>query len=226
MRSPLGRPAGLIAALLVALLAGGCVVVVDEPEDAPSKVQAEDGSSSTSIGISWDAPRVPEGLTLTGYEIERRNNNILPASIQVDAGETSYRDSGVSQLGVIYEYRVIAEFSDNSTATSAPDSGYAIISRPVSVGSSLGSYPLSYSTASQPAAAGGKEWLRFLAQEGWIYEVQVSGGTALRLLDSRDLSEMASRSPTEGDVAFLADYSGVVYLELDGGSGTVSVKHR
>lgn len=212
-------------ALLLALMSG-CVVVVDDPEDAPSNVQAEDGASSTSIGVSWDAPRIPEGLTLTRYEVERRRNNVTEDTISVDAGQTSYRDSNVSQQGVIYEYRVVAVFSDSSTASSTSDTGYTISSRGISVGSSLGSYPLSYNTASQPATANGNEWLRFLAQAGWTYDVEVSGSTTLRLLDSRDLSEMATTTAVGGSAAFVADSSGMVYLELDGGSGTVSIRHR
>lgn len=222
------RNAAVIVAPAIAALviAAGCTVVVPDADDVPYDVSASDGAYGDRVAISWSAPETE--LEIDGYRVER-----APASgvgwseiTTVGADTTSVSDSTIAARGVAYQYRVIAELKGGTTGQSDPDTGYAIVSTDVEIGSALGDYRLSYDTTAGELLDGGKVWLRFLAQEGWDYEVEVSGSTSIRMLDGDGLEESSSLGAQAGDARFQAAQSGVHYVELDGGQGTVTIRHH
>ncbi|MFW5695242.1 MAG: fibronectin type III domain-containing protein [Alkalispirochaeta sp.] len=238
---------GLLAVLIVVIpVLAGCDTALNAlaDSDRPTDVSATDGEYGDRIVISWMAPNVSaddgeeddgeEEANLVGYDIFRApSDGGTSAKLNgnlVDPDDTSYVDSGLGlQQGVPYEYTVRAVFSDTDVGgESLPDTGYAITARDIQVGSTLGRYERAYDTSSAPTSAGGKVWFRFPAQQGWEYEVQVESTTTdstdVRLLSEKELEPAPDTSSEAGSI-FTAERSGLHYVELAGGSGTVSVRY-
>jgi hypothetical protein len=128
----------------------------------------------------------------------------------------------------VYTYEIEAFYDDGTRATSSPDTGYAITASDISAGSTLGRYVHRYDTTTADSSADGKVWFRLLAQRGWAYEVRAdSTATDVRFLYEGQL-EPAPESldgSEPGSYTFTAEHSGVHFVELDGGSGSVSVRY-
>jgi hypothetical protein len=210
---------------LIILTGSGCEGAAIIPSDRPENVEASDGGYSSSILISWDAP--DSTRVVEAYRVSRSGGDTVAATFDADAAARSYRDETIRSQGVVYSYRVIALFEDGSTGASFPDTGYAIESTDISIGSVPGSYNRGYDTTESSPKSDGKVWFRFLAQGGWTYEIHLTGSpVAVRLLGEEELDPVATTTPAGGDYAFSPRRSGVYYLEIHGGRGEVSVTHR
>ncbi|HKL21779.1 MAG TPA: hypothetical protein VJ904_08235, partial [Tichowtungia sp.] len=81
-----------------------------------------------------------------------------------------------------------------------------------------------------PVIANGTVWFQFPAQQGWRYEIRTISAdssnvvTDIRLLSEDDLEATAKVASTAGFI-FTAQRSGVHYVELSGGAGTVAVRY-
>lgn len=93
---------------------------------APANLVAK-AVSSSRINLSWSAPTVNGGSSITGYKIERSTDNGTTwATISPNAGKTAYSDTRLSS-NTTYTYRVSAinsvgtsDPSDTSSATTPP----------------------------------------------------------------------------------------------------------
>ncbi|MFO8044029.1 MAG: fibronectin type III domain-containing protein [Alkalispirochaeta sp.] len=233
----------------------GCDTTMDSigNSDRPTNVSASDGEFSDRIEISWTAPNPveedaengDESPELIGYDVRRwdaetgsvRLSDTVSRVNPLGSDTTSYVDTRSSlRLGVLYEYEIIAVYSDNTTTSSTIDTGYAISATDIPAGSNLDDHRRSYDTTQAPTAAGGKVWFRLLVQRGWSYEVRAvedASTTEVRMLHERQLHEQQleepAQEPTEdsetGPYTFTADRNGFYFIELSGGSGTVSVRY-
>lgn len=247
----LARRGRVISAMVVGatlLSFAGCDTTMDSigNSDRPTNVSASDGEFSDRIEISWTAPNPGEeedgneNPELIGYDVRRwdaetgsvRLSDTVSRVNPLGSDTTSYVDTRSSlRLGVLYEYEIIAVYSDNTTTSSTIDTGYAISATDIPAGSNLDDHRRSYDTTQAPTAAGGKVWFRLLVQRGWSYEVRAvedASTTDVRMLHERQLEELAL-APTEdsetGPYTFTADRNGFYFIELSGGSGTVSVRY-
>jgi hypothetical protein len=222
-----GQGIRVLAAVIavITVTATGCSGVSVVPSDRPEDVQASDGGYPGSILVSWDAPDSTK--VIDEYRIDRTGGNDVPTTARVDAAARSYRDESIRSIGVVYSYRVIALFEDGSTGASFPDTGYALESTDIQVGSVPGSYSREYNTTNAVPEANETVWFRFLAQQGWTYEVHLTGSpVGVRVLGEAQLDPAPTTVPVTGDYAFTPNGSGIHYLEVRGGQGEVSVTHR
>jgi predicted small lipoprotein YifL len=81
---------------------------VQQPPAAPTNLKAESGNGQ--IALQWDAPSLPEGMELLGYNLYRRQAKrsfpIVPVNVK-PLQETQLLDRGLDN-GRAYEYRVSA----------------------------------------------------------------------------------------------------------------------
>ncbi|MEX2443924.1 MAG: fibronectin type III domain-containing protein [Alkalispirochaeta sp.] len=245
-RNACNRGIGTLVILIVLSLAlAGCDTALAALTDSarPTDVSATDGEYETQVEITWTAPDLSseedekEGSSdrqLLRYELERQTMTgpLIGQThlvYDIDAGTTEYVDQGLQlNQGILYEYRVRAVFSDETQGVSRPDTGYAITAGDIQLGSSLGRSEYVYNTAAAHATADSKVWFTFLAQQGWRYQVQAETSpaetTGVRLLSEKEL-EPAPENISEAGSIFTAERSGLHYVELHGGSGTVSVRY-
>jgi hypothetical protein len=214
-----------VAAVSLVAIGSGCSGASLVPSERPENVEASDGGYPSSILITWDAPETAKDIE--EYRVNRSGGDDPPVTVVVDAAARSYRDETIRFRGVAYSYRVVAVFDDGTTGASLPDTGYAIESVDIQVGSTPGSYAREYDATGSSSKSGGKVWFRFLAQGDWIYEVHATGSPIeVRLLGEEQLDPAPTRVPVQGDFAFAPPRSGIYYLEIEGGRGEVSVSHR
>ncbi len=227
----------------MALTACDTTMAILTDSEQPTNVSATDGEFGDRIEITWTAPDLSESneeededteKQLLRYEIERQTitgdqTGLISNDYNVDATTTKYTDNALQQ-GVVYEYRVRAVFNDGTYTWSIADTGYAITARDILVGSDLGRYPRDYDTTQAPSNANGKIWFQFPVQTGWRYEIQTvkadstPAETDVRLLSETKL-EPATEESSEAGSIFTAIRGGFHYVELGGGSGTVTVRY-
>ncbi len=243
-----GTQSGMVrmgaAAILLLIVLVSCDTPLDviTDSDRATNVSATDGEFGDRIEITWTAPDLSEStedededeeVTINGYDILRASpsggETILNGNL-VDAGATSYVDSGLAlQQGVPYEYRVRVIFSNGDVGVSLADTGYAISARDIPVGSRLRLYERDYDTATALSSANGKVWFQFPVQAGWRYEIETVPGdsspaTEVRLLSERKLEPAPKESSDAGSI-FTAIRGGLHYVELSGGTGTISIRY-
>lgn len=225
----------VVAALLAAAfcLTGCEQVVAALLSDAPTGLEASDGDYPDRIVLNWigvsdtDADGNPRELSY--YQVQRDAITVVPGP----GTSTSYVDYGPPggfAVGELYEYRVRAVFTDAAPSDWAPllsiETGYVMDARSILIHH----VPFTYEYTLD-----GGGWLRFPAQEGWVYRVYVTGSASpVRLLREGDLAaaEAPSGGPAVSDhdefgtyYRYRTDSSREYYLQLSG-SGTVSIVHE
>jgi len=104
---------------------GNNLTLPDPAPDAPTGVSASDGTSTASVAVSWSA-----ATYATGYGIYRYTaDNSASASWVGSASGTTYSDTSATP-GTLYYYWIKATNTTGSSAFSASDSGYRLLSAP------------------------------------------------------------------------------------------------
>lgn len=211
---------GAALVVLVLLFATSCEWMLENP-NVPYNVSASDGTYANRVEITWDAPETDQSIDQ--YDVYRSTNGLSFSKIGDTTG-TSFTDDSSNLLGsfvqeTLYYYEIRAVVKSD-TLDSDAETGYALVSSPVDVQVST---DLAIYTTARNATT---EYFRFLAQEGWDYEVKAVGAT-LSMLDASDLSSAPSVATTGGgQAAFSADRSGYFYIKAVGGSGDFSIRHQ
>ena len=125
---------------------GNNLTLPDPAPDAPTGVSASDGTAAANVAISWSAATYAMGYGIYRYT----SDNSASASWVGSASGTTYSDTSATP-GTLYYYWIKATNTTGSSAFSASDSGYRLLSAPASVtagdGASTASVPLSWATA-------------------------------------------------------------------------------
>lgn len=224
----------------VLLVFTGCDTTVNAITDGerPTNVSATDGEYPNEIRVTWTAPDPAEDesgdeIAIESYEVFRSTGDDLRGLLEeIDSGATSYIDQSPSLLqGTKYNYWIRVRFDNGDTKWSDSDTGYAITASEISAGSTLSRHVRTYDAADAPASANGKVWFRLLVQRGWDYEIRADDdssttGTTVRFLHEKQLEPASGSSDSEtGSYTFTADRNGIYFIELEGGSGSVSVRY-
>ena len=98
---------------------GGYAGTLPTPPAAPTNVAASDGTSPTSVTVTWTA-----SSGATGYSIFRSTTSGTTGSSVGTSTTTSFTDNTVIS-GVLYYYSVVATNSAGSSAPSTQNSGFA-----------------------------------------------------------------------------------------------------
>jgi uncharacterized protein YxeA len=215
--------------ILVTVIAIGLSSCVEAAKSALgiTSVNASDGTYAQQIELTWDPVSATDEngneLIIDYYEIERTEKPFGPTlpPIRSDGSGTEYTDTTVTP-GVTYEYSVTGYFTDGSPKeVTLSDTGYAMNATNLKVYGSSSDGAVAYD------ASAADEWFNFLGQEGWTYDVVVtgSGSIALYRLGTIEVAEVPV-STGSGTAAYVLPDSEIYHVKITGGSGTVSVSHR
>lgn len=221
-----------ICRILLALFIFGFVSCADiagaifEDED-PSFLTASDGFFSDQIRINWAAPDLDlddddiNERSVSNYSIERRVISTLTWT-EIDTSSTSvYYDTSV-RMGIKYEYRVKAHFTDwlqNESGYSDPDSGFAIeycnlklYQNEAKAAANQQSFSLEKASCDN-FSSNCFYFLRFLAQENWTYHINIPTAISAEFV-SKDLSIINMNLADPQNVLFTAAESKEYYLKV------------
>lgn len=171
---------------------------------------ASDGNHATYIEVSWNAPSLQEGVTVSGYTLYRTpdNGSFNPFLSEWDC---SYDDADVVPAE-IYTYYVVAMLSDGTFIESNTDTGFALDAK-----------KLTFTTFISPQtialAAGKVHWFWITVQKSWTYHFTCrSGGSTISLpagIYPDDDPQTCSFSDASGNWLWKCPESGDNILRLD-----------
>lgn len=111
---------------------GGAATLL--PPDAPTGVNASDGTSSSAITVSWNS-----STCATSYQVQRSDSHLGPYST-IGTTYDLYVDDHSAELWQEYWYRVLAVGAEGFSLPSTPDSGYLAAPSPTGVNASDGEF--------------------------------------------------------------------------------------
>lgn len=140
---------------------------------APTGVSASDGTSTSSIMVTWDEIEGVVQFQVWRYSMERGRNELIKS-----VTTTSYNDSQNIEPGIKYTYRVKAVFATGLSAFSMDDTGYRKATSPTALvatdGTSTSQISLTWN-----AALGAKTYLIYRGTTSSSGSAEQIGSTSM-----------------------------------------------